>query len=96
MRAALAIALALLPAQLQAQQRASVNIVNEGQRDVRIGVLDQVCNAVIYRGHLVAEAETTIECCPDAAGRCKLVIEDQTGHRQAFDGLPGTVYLRPR
>lgn len=96
MRAALAIALVLLPAALQAQQRADMNIVNEGEGDVEIGVLDRVCNAVIYRGHLVAGAETTVQCCPDAAGRCRLTIEDQTGQRQEFDGLPETVYLRPR
>jgi hypothetical protein len=95
-RAALAIALALVSVQVQAQQRADVNLVNERQRDVEIGVFDHVCNAVIYRGHLVRGAETTVDCCPDAAGRCKLTIEDQTGHRQDFDGLPGTVYLRPR
>jgi anti-sigma regulatory factor (Ser/Thr protein kinase) len=95
-RTALAIALALLWVEAQAQQRADVNIVNERQRDVEIGVLDQVCNVVIYRGHLLREAETTVDCCTDAAGRCKLTIEDQTGHRQDYDGLPGTVYLRPR
>jgi hypothetical protein len=95
-RAALAIALALLSAQVQAQQRADVNIINEWQRDVEIGVFDHVCHVLIYRGHLLQEAETTVDCCPDATGRCKLTIEDQTGHRQDFDGLPGTVYLRPR
>jgi hypothetical protein len=95
-RAALAIALALLAAPLQAQQRTSLNIVNEGLIDVEIGVLDQVCDAVVYRGHLVPNTETTIECCHDADGRCKLVIEDHQGHRQAFDGVPGTIYLKPR
>jgi hypothetical protein len=95
-RAALALALALLPAQALAQQRADVNIINGGQSDVEIVVFDQVCNAAIYRGHLLREAETTVDCCPDAAGRCKLTIEDQTGYRQEFDGMPGTVYLQPR
>jgi hypothetical protein len=94
MRAALAIALALLPAQAAAQQRADVNIINERQHDVEITVFDQVCNEAIYRGHLLDEAETTVNCCPDATGRCKLTIEDQRGERQDYDGLPGTVYLR--
>lgn len=96
MRAALAVALALLPAEVQAQQRVDLNIVNERQRDVQIGVLDRVCDVVLYRGVLLPEAETSVDCCTDAAGRCKLTIEDETGHRQDFDGLPGTVYLRPR
>jgi len=94
MRAALAIALALLSAPALAQQRADVNIINERQTDVEIIVFDQVCNAAIYRGHLLREAETTVDCCPDASGRCKLTIEDRSGHRQQYDGLPGTVYLR--
>lgn len=91
---ALAIALALASTSALAQQRADVNIVNEAQHDVEIIVFDQVCNAAIYRGHLLRDAETTVDCCPDASGHCKLTIEDQRGHRQDYDGLSGTVYLR--
>lgn len=79
-----------------AQQKAAINIVNERLQEVRIGVFDQVCGSLVYQGTLVHEAQTTIDCCTDASGRCKLTLEDQTGHRQEFDGVPGTVFLRPR
>jgi hypothetical protein len=95
-RAALAIVLALLPAQVRAQERVDLNIVNEGQHETQIVVFDRVCNVVLYRGVLVPEAETSIDCCTDSAGSCKLTIEDQRGQRQDFDSQPGTIYLQPR
>jgi len=77
-------------------QRAGVNITNQSFGRVELRVYDNTCRAVLYRGVLINNATTTVNCCTFRPGQCSLSIYDHNGHRHDYKGILATIFLRAR
>jgi hypothetical protein len=94
---AFAVCLLALSGPAAAQERVEVTISNDGFKDMRIEVSDEVCGDDLFAGSLISNASITMNPCAGDDGTAVILVANRlTGAINRYDGLESGADIRLR